>query len=128
MARLLRRSAQVLVFFSVLAVSGMLIAATSASDPAHVKQLTDTRNCVGCDLSGANLAGWTLPKANLTGANLTGASLYKAQLPQANLDGAELADADLTGANLLGAHQANLRGAKTDASTICPNGKAGPCR
>jgi len=128
MARLFRRSAQVLVFLGVLAVSGMLIGATSASDPAQVKQLMDTRNCAGCDLSEASLTGWFLPKANLTGANLANANLYSANLSQANLTGADLSGTELRAANLLAAKGAVLSGAKTDSRTTCPDGAKGPCK
>lgn len=122
------RTKRVVILSVLVSMSGLLMGTAQASDPTHLDQLTKTRSCVGCDLSGANLAGWVLPKTDLTGANLTGASLYKAQLSQATLDGAVLVDADLTGANLLGARNANLSGAKTDARTTCPNGKAGPCQ
>ena len=58
------------------------LAASSASafDPADLKKLKGTNECVKCDLANANL---TL--ANLTGANLNGADLSKAKLSGANL-------------------------------------------
>lgn len=128
MKRSTRRTKRGLLLAGVLSVSGLLLGTAQASDPSHLARLMNTRSCVGCDLSGANLAGWTLPKTDLSGANLSGATLYKATLSQANLTGANLTDCDLSGANLLGALGADLAGAKTNAGTTCPNAKAGPCK
>lgn len=121
-------SIRVLVLSGALAVSGLLIGTARAADPTHLQQLTNTRSCVGCDLSGADLAGWTLSKSNLGGSDLSGASLYKANLAEANLTGANLQDSDLSGANLLAAIGADLTGATTNAETTCPNAQKGPCR
>jgi uncharacterized protein YjbI with pentapeptide repeats len=128
MTRFVRTTSQVLVFTGVLAVSGMLIGAAAAANPAHVKQLMDTRSCAGCDLNEASLTGWYLPKANLTGANLAGANLYSANLSQATLTGADLSGTELRAANLLGATGAVLSSAKTDSRTTCPDGAKGPCK
>lgn len=121
-------STRVLVLFGGLALSGVLLGTARAADPSALQQLTSTRSCVGCDLSDANLAGWTLPKSNLGGSNLSGASLYKANLAQANLTSANLQDADLSGANLLAAVGADFTGATTNTETTCPNAKKGPCQ
>ena len=56
---------------------------------------------MGCQLSGADLAGTFLAYTNLTGADLTGANLYQAYLKEANLTGADLTGANLYGANLV---------------------------
>jgi len=128
MANLVRRSTQVLVFSGILSVSGILFGAAAASDPAHVKQLIDTRSCANCDLSEANLAGFTLAKTDLSGANLRQANLYKATLTGANLTGADLTGANLSGAQLAGATGAVLTDAITDAKTTCPDKSVGPCR
>lgn len=105
------------------------VASTSAySDPAQVAQLKKTKQCSDCDLSGADLRGQDLRAADLTGANLNGALLYKANLAAATLDRSDLRGADLRGTNLRGATGALLSGAKTDATTICPAGTAGPCQ
>ena len=58
----------------------------------------------GADLAGANLAGADLTRADLTGADLTGADLAGAYLTGAYLTGADLAGADLTRAYLTGAY------------------------
>jgi uncharacterized protein YjbI with pentapeptide repeats len=93
----------------------------------QVQQLVTTRVCPGCDLHNATIIDKNLNRANLKGANLSGANLYKTTLHNAQLKGANFAGAALFGADLTGATNANLAGAKTDASTKCPNGNAGPC-
>jgi len=62
----------------------------------------------GANLSGTDLFGADLSRADLTGANLTGANLSGADLSGANLFRANLSGADLSGANL---SEANLSGA-----------------
>jgi hypothetical protein len=96
------------LIFSVLTL--LLFTACGGTD---LDRLIKTRECVKCDLSGANLR-W----ANLTGANLNEANLYEANLTGANLTGANLGGADLIGAYLTGAYltganlyEANLTGA-----------------
>jgi len=81
-----------------------------AENPDHVQQLLETRACMGCDLSGADLSvqhliGADLRNADLSGANLTEANLEGADLTGANLEGANLTDAFLNQASL---HEANL--------------------
>ncbi|MBD2744094.1 pentapeptide repeat-containing protein [Coleofasciculus sp. FACHB-1120] len=71
----------------------------------HLRQLLKTKQCRGCDLSGANLAGASLngadlSEAKLIKANLKGAELRNAKLNQANLAGVSLSSADLRGASL----------------------------
>jgi uncharacterized protein YjbI with pentapeptide repeats len=65
-----------------------------------IQHLVSSKECVGCDLKGANLArldlsGANLQQANLEGANLKGAKLGNAILTDANLSQADLTDADL---------------------------------
>ena len=72
----------------------------------HLRQLLKTKQCRGCDLSGANLAGASLNgadlrEAKLIKANLKGAELRNAKLNQANLTGVSLSSADLRGASLV---------------------------
>jgi uncharacterized protein YjbI with pentapeptide repeats len=76
-------------------------------------------------LTGANLRGASLRKANLGGldlakASLHGASLGNAYLVGAKLDGADLSDADLAGANLEAASlgDANLDGAMLEETVL----------
>jgi uncharacterized protein YjbI with pentapeptide repeats len=73
----------------------------SGVDPsAQVKQLLETKECVRCNLQGANLSSAKLEGANLEGANLAGANLQGADLEKAYLVGANLDKANLTGADL----------------------------
>jgi tetratricopeptide (TPR) repeat protein len=84
----------------------------------HMRQLLSTKQCPGCDLSGAGLVLTNLTGANLAGANFSRANLSQSNLTSANLQGARLAGASLTGTNLGGAdlmgadlRNADLRGA-----------------
>ena len=76
----------------------LVSSSASAFDPAHLKRLKDTGDCINCDLSGANLED-----AKLMGAKLEGADLKGANLGSAYLVNAKLKDANLSGANLNGA-------------------------
>ena len=58
---------------------------------SDLKKLRDTKKCIKCDLSGANLQFTNLSGANLQFTNLSGANLNKANLNKANLDKANLA-------------------------------------
>jgi len=78
----------------------------------------------GLNLTGVNLADAELGDADLSGADLSRADLSAADLRRANLESANLRGANLAAANLTGARTVS---AITDASTVCPNGQAGPC-
>ena len=72
---------------------------------ALIIKLQETKACVKCDLSGANLKGLflenvNLQHANLKGADLSGAKLKGAELSFAKLQKSQLKDADLSGADL----------------------------
>lgn len=86
-----------------------------AENPAHLKQLLETRFCQGCDLRGADLS-----RAHLIGVDLRNANLANANLANANLEGADLKGANLTGANLTGAflNQAELNDAVLDFADL----------
>ena len=75
----------------------------SSANLEHIKQLLATKQCQGCDLSGAGLVLANLSGANLSGANLAGANLSRANIAGADLSGADLKNASLYGANLSGA-------------------------
>lgn len=108
------------------------------------EKLLSTRACVECDLAGvsfwkgadlrgvdlarASMAGAGLYGADLSNANLAGADLSKAVLSFADLKNTNLAGANLEGAVLSGAKDASLATAKTNDTTVCPDGQAGPCR
>jgi len=108
-----------------------LVAAPMINPPtAHgfmqkaVDKLLGDRNCIRCDLRGANLSGKNLRQtdlmgayligANLSGSNLAGANLRGAWLTSANLKRANLHGADLRGARLVGADMAGANLRKTD--------------
>ncbi|RYE10048.1 MAG: pentapeptide repeat-containing protein [Hyphomicrobiales bacterium] len=85
-----------------------------------------SNDCVGCDLSGADLRRRNLTGADLTGATLVATNLHRAVLRQAKLAGANLERADLnltdltqtdfTGADLHQVTMFGARGAQTDFS------------
>jgi len=123
-----------IIFLSLILSCFFLSGEVFAYKKSDLKKLRDTKKCIKCDLSGANLqytnlngailSETNLNKANLrrsdlTGADLTGANLNKAKLTGADLTGAilsgailkdsilswaKLVDADLTGADLRGAN------------------------
>ena len=86
------------LIFSIFFLSGEMF----AYKESDLKKLKDTNECIGCDLSKANLKG-----ANLKGANLSKAILKNAILKGANLSNANLSDANLKGANLVDANLSN---------------------
>jgi uncharacterized protein YjbI with pentapeptide repeats len=79
----------------------------------QVRQVKQFKQCVKCNLQGADLRGAKLMSADLVSANLRGADLMSADLVSADLRGADLKDADLRGANLRDANlwRANLMSA-----------------
>jgi uncharacterized protein YjbI with pentapeptide repeats len=117
---------------------------SDASNTAEaVQRLQETKICIRCNLSGANLEDIDLSGVNLEGANLEGATLRESQLTSAYLMGANLrranlleakltsselrfailAGAELTHANLQGANlsHADLQGANlSEAHLIAP--------
>lgn len=126
---------------ALMMIAVMTVAAPAlAWDEAAVTQVKETKNCVGCDLSGAdlrwanvyaaelggapNLVNSVLDEANLSGANLYGANLEGASLRDADLSGANLSWTSLVGADLTGADltDAKLQGALF-CNTIMPDGE-----
>jgi Pentapeptide repeats (8 copies) len=105
-----------------------------ANNPAEVMQMLNTRTCMRCDLSGANLVVKKLDRsqllasdfrqANLQGSSLRFSNLNRGKFNQANLSGANLSYsllrlADLRGANLSYANltDTDLSAAITDETT-----------
>ena len=81
---------------TALTVAAALTASgASAFDPEDIQKLKDTNECVGCDLSRANMREATLSSANLSEANLTGANLTGADLSYAIMQGAILCNTTL---------------------------------
>lgn len=90
------------VIIGLLALAS-IAAPAAAFDQADLDRLLETKNCPGCDLSGADLSGRNLAEADLSGANLRGANLENANLTNANLAGANLDNTNLFYAYLPGA-------------------------
>jgi len=86
---------------AVLSTAGTLDAGCGKVwNKADLNKLKSTKNCSGCNLSGANLSGLDLSKANLKGADLHGANLSGAKLVNSILTGANLKNTNLNGADL----------------------------
>ncbi|HEY9642220.1 MAG TPA: pentapeptide repeat-containing protein [Coleofasciculaceae cyanobacterium] len=66
----------------------------------RIRSLLETKQCLDCNLKGADLARLDLKKTNLEGANLEGVNLKGAYLGGANLKRANLQNANLEGADL----------------------------
>jgi len=86
----LKRQDQTGSFLAWLPVATALLVASltltnpaQAANPEHIKQLLETKQCKGCDLTNAHLRGASLEGANLAGANLENVYLYKANLVNA---------------------------------------------
>ena len=101
-----RANLSCVVLTFILASLSWHVFAFSEDDLAKLKA---TKNCLGCDLTQANLTGADLSNANLTGAKLHKANLHGTNLTKTDLTGAALNGADLTGAKL---ESANLTGAR----------------
>ncbi len=106
------------------------IGQAGAWNQADLDKLLETKECKGCDLSGALLYGEDLSGADLMGANLLAAQMPGANLSGANLTGANLHQADLNGANLSGANltNANLIWATWTDGRRCAEGSIGECK
>ena len=113
---------------AILVVGATAFVGAHFADPEQVLRLFRTGKCPGCDLQDANLSGLTAMNGDLKGADLRGAKAYKANLRFADLTNANLTGTDFTGADLKKTIGAQLAGATTDATTTCPDGRAGPCR
>jgi uncharacterized protein YjbI with pentapeptide repeats len=92
----------------------------------NIKRLKKTGSCNECDLTGANLSGFSigsvvqLRRAILNGADMSNGyfshgRFYGAQLRNANLRNANLTDAGFNDVDLTGA---DLTGAKLDSITL----------
>jgi uncharacterized protein YjbI with pentapeptide repeats len=114
-----------MIRYTLLSVFALLLpTACGGNDLKQLKQSQNSdgaKECMKCDLTGANLAHAQLAYVDLTGANLsvanlaytdlTGANLYRSDLTSANLAYADLTDADLTWADLKRAYLADVIGA-----------------
>ena len=97
----------------------------------HAGRLSAQRDSMQGDLSGSQFDHAVFRHADLREAQLGGVILYRADLTGARFAGAMLLAADLRGADLSGAHELTahqLTQARTDDTTILPNGSRGPYR
>ena len=116
---------------SCLVISGLTVAIALTSptdsafaDPNQVRQVLQTRECQGCDLSRTKLSFADLRNANLRNANLFSADLKLTDLRDANLIGAILDKADLRGADLTGADLTSAYMSETNfCGAIMPDGQ-----
>lgn len=115
---------------SCLVISGLTAIASISwtdlafADPNQVRQVLQTRECQGCDLSRTKLSFSNLRNANLRYANLFSADLKLADLRDANLIGAILDKADLRGADLTGADLTSAYISETNfCGAIMPDGQ-----
>lgn len=90
-----------------------------------LEKLFDNQRCVGCDLSGMDLAGENfkeidLERVNFEGCNLQAADFEAANLKGANFRGADLQNADFSEADIYRADftNANLTGARFDETLM----------
>ena len=103
-----------IMFLNLILLLFFLSGGLFAYKNSDLKKLKNTKKCIKCDLSGANLqytnlSGSNLNKANLSKANLSKANLNKANLSETNLNKANLRRADLTGADLRNANLKSLQ-------------------
>jgi uncharacterized protein YjbI with pentapeptide repeats len=98
---------------------------SSAFDEDHMRRLTGTRECPGCDLTGADLSNRDLRGANLMNANLAGANLTRADLTNATLYFADFRGANITGAKFGGARLTN---AVWPDGHLCAHKSIGACK
>ncbi|SMP62655.1 Pentapeptide repeat-containing protein [Desulfonatronum zhilinae] len=122
---------KILMLSAMVAVVCLLgIGQAWAWNQADLDKLLETKECNGCDLSGALLYGEDLSGAGLVGAKLDAAQMQGANLSGANLTGANLHQADLTGANLSGAilTNTNLIWTTWTDGRRCAEGSIGECK
>lgn len=92
-----------------------------AADPTAVAKLHGgIVDCVGCDLTGADLTNTCVKEHDLHGARFDGANATLMCMSFANFTNASFRNTDLSGANLAGAKMdgADLTGAKTSITSF----------
>ena len=71
---------------TALTVAATMFASNaSAFDPADLRKLFGTNECVSCDLRGADLSAANLEGANLGGAYMNGAILCNTTVPDGSV-------------------------------------------
>ncbi|MDH5561748.1 MAG: pentapeptide repeat-containing protein [Deltaproteobacteria bacterium] len=84
------------IILSLLLLLPTLVLAFNSED---LKKLKQTKSCVNCDLSGADLKGVNLVLGDLSGSSFKNANLEGANLHEAKVDGADFSGAILSGAS-----------------------------
>lgn len=104
-----------------LIVLMLLSAPAGAADPAAVAKIRGgIVDCVGCNLSGADLTNTCVKDHDLRGANFDGANATLMCMSHSDFTNASFRNADLSGANMAGAKMngADLTGAKTSITSF----------
>jgi len=100
----------------LLAFAGFPAAPSLAADPAAVAKIHGgIVDCVGCNLSGADLTNTCVKEHDLHGAHFDGANATLMCMSYANFSGATFRGTDLSGANLA---FADLDGADVTGATM----------
>ncbi|HSS13409.1 MAG TPA: pentapeptide repeat-containing protein [Rhizomicrobium sp.] len=106
----------------LFAVPGLFAPApVLAADPAAVAKIkAGIVDCVGCDLTSADLSNTCVKQHDLHGADFTGADATLMCMSFANFTNVRFRDTELSGANMAGAKMdgADLTGAKTSITSF----------
>ncbi|MEY4966887.1 MAG: hypothetical protein RL274_2470 [Pseudomonadota bacterium] len=104
-----------------LATLLLLALPAHAADPAAVAKIQGgIVDCVGCNLSGADLSNTCVKEHDLRGANFDGANATLMCMSFSNFTNASFRGTELSGANIAGAKMdgADLTGAKTSITSF----------
>jgi uncharacterized protein YjbI with pentapeptide repeats len=108
-------------FLPCLAVLTLLAAPACGADPAAVAKIKGgIVDCIGCNLSGADLTNTCVKEHDLSGANFDGANATLMCMSFSNFTNASFRGTDLSGANMAGSKMdgADLTGAKTSITSF----------
>ena len=99
------RALLVFSLLTLLAAPALFLAGRAvAADPAAVAKIKGgIVDCVGCDLTGADLSNTCVKEHDLHGADFTGADASLMCMSFADFTGARFRNAELSGANMAGA-------------------------
>jgi uncharacterized protein YjbI with pentapeptide repeats len=112
---------RILLAILLLALAGFPATPSLAANPAAVAKIHGgIVDCVGCNLSGADLTNTCVKEHDLHGANFDGANATLMCMSFANFTNASFRGTELSGANLAGAKMdgADLTGAKTSITSF----------
>jgi len=106
---------------ATLATLLLLALPAHAADPAAVAKIQGgIVDCIGCNLSGADLSNTCVKEHDLHGANFDGANATLMCMSFSNFTNASFRGTELSGANMAGAKMdgADLTGAKTSITSF----------